>query len=80
MTTVKKLTKIGNSYGIILPKQTLHLLGINPEKGCRISILKHRLTVEPVRSQKGLDEEVTQSMIRFMKRYRADLAKLGSSK
>ncbi len=72
----KKLTKIGNSYGVILSKEILDTVGIEPSRGCVISLEKYRLTIEPVRRKKNFDEEVSASMIRFMKKYRSDLEKL----
>ena len=79
MGTVKKLTKIGNSYGVILPQEVLRIVGIDPKKGCHISIEKERVTIEPAQKTKSLDDNVAESMIRFMKRYRSDLQKLSST-
>lgn len=79
MTIVKKLTKIGNSYGVILPKRILQLVGVKPEEGCRITVEESRVTIEPAKTSKGLDERVAQAMLRFMKKYRSDLSRLGTS-
>ena len=76
MGVVKKLTRIGNSYGVILPKGVLEVVGINPKKGCRVTIEGERLSIEAVGRRHNPDEEVAQSMLRFMKRYRTDLVKL----
>lgn len=79
MQAVKKLSRIGNSYGLIIPKEMLKTARINPRQGCRVSAAKGRLTVVPLREEAGLDDEVASAMLRFMRKYRFDLAKLGVS-
>lgn len=78
MGVLKKLTKIGNSYGVILPKGVLTVVGINPKRGCRVSVEKNKITIEPETKSQTLDDEVAGSMVRFMKKYRSDLTKLAS--
>lgn len=79
MGIVKKLTRIGNSYGVILPRDILRVVGIDPRKGYRLSIEKERLSIEPAGKAKNRDEEVAEAMLRFMKKYRSDLKKLAST-
>lgn len=79
MQAVKKLSRIGNSYGLIIPRAMLKVARINPRQGCRVAAAKGRLTIVPLREEGGLDEDVASAMLRFMKKYRSDLAKLGVS-
>ncbi|MBI2083069.1 MAG: AbrB/MazE/SpoVT family DNA-binding domain-containing protein [Deltaproteobacteria bacterium] len=79
MENSRKLTKIGNSYGLILPKEVLRLSGIDPKAGCRVAVEKERIIIEPAKHEKNTDNEVARAMVRFIKKYRADLAKLASS-
>lgn len=79
MGFVKKLTKIGNSYGVILPKEILKEVGIDPTKNCKISVQAGHITLAPDESEQNVDEKVVRSMLGFMSRYRSDLKKLASS-
>jgi antitoxin component of MazEF toxin-antitoxin module len=47
---IKKLTAIGNSYGLIIDKSILELLEIAPETDLDVSTDGERLIIEPVRS------------------------------
>lgn len=76
MGAVRKLTKIGNSYGLILPRGVLEVVGIDPKKGCRVTIKGGRLSIEAAGRRQTPDEEVAHSMLRFMRKYRNDLARL----
>ncbi len=48
MTTVKKLTKIGNSYGIIIPKELLEAVGFDEKTSVRVEVRKNELVFRPV--------------------------------
>jgi antitoxin component of MazEF toxin-antitoxin module len=45
---IKKLTTIGNSYGLVLDKAILELLNITPETELELTIDMTRLIIEPV--------------------------------
>ena len=76
MTLVKKLTKIGNSWGIILPTEILHLSGVEPEGECEIDVGNHEIRLRPHRKMNLIDKRVEQAMGRFVKKYHKDLKKL----
>ena len=48
MATVKKLTKIGNSYGVIIPKELLEAVGFNEKTSIRVEIRKNELVFRPI--------------------------------
>lgn len=49
---IKRLTKHGNSYALIIEKRIMELLGIDPETPLEISTDGDTLTVVPVRDEK----------------------------
>jgi len=48
MATVKKLTKIGNSYGVIIPKGLLQVVGIDEQTSIRVEVRKNELVFRPI--------------------------------
>ena len=48
MTTVKKLTKIGNSYGVIIPKELLEAVGFDEKTSIQVEVQKNKLVFRPV--------------------------------
>ncbi len=78
MALVKKLTKIGNSYGVILPAEILKIAGIEPEDECELEVEKDGVLLRPYRKGRSHDQKVMKAMARFMKKYRDDLKKLAS--
>ena len=48
MTTVKKLTKIGNSYGVIIPRELLEAVGFDEKTSIRVEVRKNELVFKPV--------------------------------
>lgn len=49
---IKKLTQIGNSYGLVLDRSILELLGISPDSELQLSTDGTRLIIEPVARRK----------------------------
>lgn len=49
---VKKLTAIGNSYGLVIDRAILELLHITPESELDVSTDGTRLIIEPVRAER----------------------------
>ena len=78
MALVKKLTKIGNSYGLILPAQVLKLVGMEPEEECEIHVENNIILLKPHHKSLIKNEKVKKAMARFMKKYQYDLKKLAS--
>ncbi|MBI2335721.1 MAG: AbrB/MazE/SpoVT family DNA-binding domain-containing protein [Deltaproteobacteria bacterium] len=73
MPLVKKLTKIGNSYGVILPADILDLLGIKPEDELEMTVEKEGLLIHPSRKENNL---VMQAFTKFVDQYDETLKKL----
>ena len=74
ISMVKKLTKMGNSLGIVIDKPILDLLKITPETQVEISTDGDRLIIQPLR-RVDVDEgrEIGR---RVMKKHAAVLKKL----
>ena len=51
----KKLSKVGNSQGILLDKTLLQLVNANAESTFKISVEGHKIVLEPI-SQKEIDK------------------------
>ena len=78
MALVKKLTKIGNSWGVILPTEVLKIVGIEPEGECEIEVDREGVVLRPHLKTAEKDAKVASATARFIKKYRADLKKLAS--
>ncbi len=73
MSLVKKVTKIGNSYGVILPSDIMELLGIKPEDELEMSVEKGGILIHPSRKENNL---VMQAFTKFIDQYDETLKKL----
>ena len=76
MALIKKLTKIGNSYGIILPTEVLKIAGMVPEGDCEIEVDGEGVLLKPHFKTTKTDQKIMESMARFIRKYRQDLKKL----
>ncbi|MBL7686275.1 MAG: hypothetical protein JNK65_09630 [Deltaproteobacteria bacterium] len=76
MVLVKKFTKIGNSWGVILPSEAFQALDLSPESECEIEIKKNVVQLRPHKKVSSKDEKVMKAMARFLKKYRDDLQRL----
>ena len=50
---IKKLTVIGNSYGLVIDRSILELLDITPETELELSTDGTRLIIEPVHARRA---------------------------
>ena len=78
MALIKKLTKIGNSYGVILPSEVLKLAGMEFDSELDVTVEKEGVLIRPRKFQDKRDKRVMEAMARFIKKYRHDLKKLAS--
>jgi putative addiction module antidote len=76
MALVKKLTKIGNSWGVILPAEVLKISGLEPTGECEIEVDRKGVLLRPHLKENKKDKKVIEAMSRFIKKYRNDLKKL----
>ena len=76
MPLVKKLTKIGNSWGVILPADVLKVAQMDPTTECEIRVEKEGILLKPHFKKDREDQRVMKAMARFIKKYRNDLKKL----
>ena len=77
MTIVKKLTKIGNSYGVILPKEVLTEAGIDEQAEVEVAVRDGEVVVRAVNMQ---DYKVMKIFLSVMKDYDPLLKKLAKGR
>ncbi len=74
---VKKLTKHGNSWAVIIDKPLLKLLGINERSSLEISIAEGTLLIKPSgKKTKKTDREIDAIADRVMDKYEKVFNKL----
>lgn len=73
MGAIKKITKIGNSYGVILSNDIMSLANINPESDIEIEIENGRLIIHPILKE---DQKVKAAFAKFVSNYSDVLHKL----
>lgn len=73
MALAKKITKIGNSYGLIIPSDIMELVGITPESEIEITIDKGGLIIHPTRKE---DKIISDSFTKFVNQFSDTLQKL----
>lgn len=73
MGAIKKLTKIGNSFGIILSSDIMSLANIQPESEVEIEIENGKLIIHPVLQE---DQKVKAAFAKFVSNYSDVLQKL----
>jgi antitoxin component of MazEF toxin-antitoxin module len=71
---LKRLTKLGNSYGVLIDRPILELLKITPETPLEVSTDGDGLVIRPVRAADH--EEAIKVGRRIMAAHAANLAKL----
>lgn len=76
---VRKIFKTGNSFVVSLPRESLHLLGL--EEGSEVDVAidqsKGRIIIERVQSPlAGIDVEFAQQLDDFIEQYRPALEAL----
>lgn len=73
MALAKKITKIGNSYGLIIPSDIMELVGITPESEIEITVDKGGLIIHPTRKE---DKIISDSFTKFVNQFSDTLQKL----
>ena len=72
---IKKLTKHGNSYALVIDKPILAMLHISPETPLELTTNGDTLLISPVRS-KARQERVRKSLERINDKFGDDLRRL----
>ena len=79
MALVKKLTKIGNSWGVILSSEIMDISEIKPGVDLQIEVLPQEIRIKPCITGDDLkDRRVAKATERFIKKYRDDLKRLAT--
>lgn len=79
MALVKKLTKIGNSWGVILSSEIMDISEIKPGVELQIEVLPQEIRIKPCITGDDLkDRRVAKATERFIKKYRDDLKRLAT--
>ncbi len=73
MGALKKLTKIGNSYGVILPKELLDQLGIDEKTEMEVELRENELALKPIRMK---DYKVMKTFLSVVRDYDKTFKKL----
>ena len=73
----KKLTKIGNSYGVILSKEILEQVGINEKGELEMEVRGNELVLRPTNLK---DHKVMKAFLSVVKRYDPLLKRLAEEK
>lgn len=68
----KKLSAVGNSFGIVIEKPILELLRINRDTDLEVTTDGNRLIIEPIRDQKS----VKASAEKILKKHASTFKKL----
>lgn len=77
---VKKLTKHGNSWAVIIDKPLLQLLGINEKSSLELSIADGNLVIRPsTKKRVKTDAEIDQIADRIMDKYESVFKKLAKT-
>ena len=76
MKIARKLSKIGNSSGIIIPSKMLANVGISPKDEIELEDNGKVIIIYPRPKKPSMDKKVTEAMERFIKKYRYDLEML----
>jgi antitoxin MazE len=70
----KKLTAIGNSFGIVIEKPVLELLSIDRDTELEVTTDGQKLIIQPV--PKGPSKDITEATARVMRAHDRTLKKL----
>jgi len=77
---VKKLTKHGNNFALILDKPLLELLKINEGTDLELQIEDGNLVIKPIKRSKSLKKSATDKIAdRVIKKYEPVLRKLAKT-
>ena len=79
MALTKKLTRIGNSWGVILSSEMMSLSEIKPGVEFQVEVLPHEIRLKPCQTGDDLkDRRIAKATERFIKKYREDLKRLAT--
>lgn len=73
MALVKKLTKIGNSYGIVIPSEVLSMVDLKPNSKINITVEKGVILIHPVLKE---DQMINEAFSKFVVNYTDTLQRL----
>lgn len=73
MALVKKLSKIGNSYGVILPSDILDIAGLSKDSEVEISVKERQIIIRPTRLK---DHKVLKTFMKVIEDYEDTFEKL----
>lgn len=73
MALVKKLSKIGNSYGVILPSDILEVAGLSKDSNIEISVKARQIIIKPTRLK---DHKVLKTFMKVVEDYQETFQKL----
>jgi len=73
MALIKKITKIGNSYGIIINNELLANMGLGPDSEVRITEGNGYLQIEP---SQGRENRIMKAAAKYLDLYNRDFKKL----
>lgn len=73
---VKKITKVGNSWAVILPNEIMQSSGLVPGGECEFHPKKEGILLKPHFKPKSKDKKIAEATARFIAKYRNDLKKL----
>jgi putative addiction module antidote len=71
-----KVIKIGNSYGVVLPRECMMTIGLNPGDDVEITARGSLLEVQPVVKHPKLRPELEQAFNRTIDKFDDDLRRL----
>lgn len=77
MGVVKKLTKIGNSYGVILPREYLEEIGIDEKAEVEVEVKGGEVTLRPARLE---DYKIMKTFLSVVRDYEPVLKRLAKAK
>lgn len=73
---VKKITKVGNSWAVILPVEVMESSGLVPGGECEFHPKKEGVLLKPHFKNTSKDRKIAEATARFIAKYRADLKRL----
>lgn len=73
MALVKKFTKIGNSWGLILPSEIMQVSGVTPDSEVEISVKGNQIILKPTRIK---DHQVMKTFMGVLEDYNETFKKL----
>jgi putative addiction module antidote len=71
-----KVIKIGNSYGLVLPKDCMATIGLQPGDEVAVTVRGSLLEVQPVEKHPKLRPELEQAFARTIEKFDDDLRRL----